>query len=187
DHAFHLLFPSGIFESSGTATRVILDQNGDPISATNHDFTAGQNNDYTIFPQTSLVFGDLVNTVEAWRPPVAPLKTAELSISFDTPFQFFLGDYNLEDPHGGNLFFDPYIDVLDIPGYSVHAGDITILTVPAIGWQWSEEQVPVFISYPDVSFIDGDPPTLNFPSNWYENYNNCVYDGVTCTLSPTIQ
>lgn len=182
DHAFHLRFPNGIFTSNGDATLVILDQDGDPISATNLPFTNGQDNNYTVFAQTSLIFGDLVNTVEAWRPPVDPNRTAELTISFDTAFEFNLNDYNLEDPHGANLFFDPYIDVLSIPGYEVHAGDITILTIPLAVWPWSEEQVAIYDSYPDVTRIEGTPPTLIFPSNWYENFNNCVYDGVACPL-----
>lgn len=182
NHAFHMRFPDGIFDSNGQTTLVILDQNGNPISATNLAFTNGQDNDYTVFAQTSQVFGDLVNTVEAWRPPVDPNRTAELTISFDTPVQFNIFDYDLDDPHGGNIFFDPYIEVLDIPGYEVHAGDLTILTIPLTVWPWSEEQVAIYDSYPDVTFIDGTPPTLNFPTNWYENYNNCVYDGVACPL-----
>ncbi len=185
NHAFHMRFLAKDFKSSGQATLVIRDQNGNLISTTNHAFTAGQDNDYTIFPKTSQVFDDLVNTIEAQRPMKSPQRTAELTISFTTPFQFTLDDYNLENPHGVNLFFDPWLDVFTntvppVPITKVHAGDTTILTIPRIGWKWPEESVPVYGSYNSVK------SDLVFPPNWYlpANANNCVYDGVPCTAWP---
>jgi hypothetical protein len=175
DHAFHLLFPKDTFGSDGTVSLYI---NGQLQAGYPKAFLAGQDNDYTIFPKTSNVYGDLVNTIEFKSgEPVDPNQKAQLVIVFNNPFQFFLDPDSLADPHGKNLFFDPYIDVLIQGGYSVHRGDVSLLAVPRIGWKWPEEQIPIYGAYSSVS------PGLVFDNEWYlpGNANNCVYNGVACT------
>jgi len=193
DHVFHLRFPANTFPSDGVSTLTIWDQDGIVVGGhTNQPFLASMENDFSVIEPTSLAFpGSVVNAIET-RPHFPTQRTAKLTIEFDEflPFNYEPSDPSLpENVHGANLFFDPYLFVLrsGIPSYGVHRGDVRMLILPSAELRWSEERIPVWISYPDV--IPGDrsvtpkiPPT--FPANWWLNYNNCVYDGVPCGVPP---
>ena len=193
DHVFHVSFPPDTFLSDGVSTLTIRDQGGNMVGGhTNLPFLAAAENDFTLIPLTSQAFpGSLVNTIES-RPYIPTQRTAKLSIVFDQvlPFNFDPSDPTLlENVHGANLLFDPYLFVLrtTIPSYAIHQGDVRMLILPSSALSWSEERVPVWESYPDV--LPGDlsvtpkvPPV--FPGSWWLNSNDCVYNGVPCAASP---
>jgi LruC domain-containing protein len=185
DHAFNILFPPDVFDSDGETMLTKFDTDGNKLTEQQWNFTANQINDYPIFEHTSSVFDNMKNTIEENRvlfgEPVAPNMTAELTINFDPPSQFNILDYDLEDPHGANMFFDPYINVHNVPGHTVHAGEVAILTVPLVDWLYSQEWTAIYVSYPLVQFDAGPPVELFFPMNWFEDHNDCVYNGIPCT------
>jgi LruC domain-containing protein len=181
DHTFHILIPHGTFGSNGTAVLTLMDQNHQVISSQSSAFLASADADFIIFPDTSDVFPDLSNTYES-KPYVPPQRYATLDITFTNPAPFDLTRYNFNLYHGQGLFFDPYLYVHNT-GNTIHRGDIRMLTVPDTTYLWPEEQIRIDYAYPLVTFIPGNPPTINFPNDWWLTHNHCVYDGVPCTLS----
>jgi LruC domain-containing protein len=181
DHTFHIAITHGTFGSDGTAVLTIFDQNHQVISSQSSAFKASEDNDFIIFPDTSAVFPDLSNTYES-KPYVPPQRYATLDITFTSPAPFDLSSYNLSLPHGGGLFFDPYLYVHNT-GDTIYSGDIRMLAVPDTKYLWPEEKIRIDKAFPDVTFVPGNPPTITFPGNWWLTYNHCVYDGVPCTLS----
>jgi len=91
-----------------------------------------------------------------------------LNFTFDSAFDFTFPEWIGSNYHGENLFFDPYIMVIQT-GEEIKTGDVRMLTVP-IDWQW---QTPDGNSlwntyYPKVmeGMNPGDPP--QFSPNWWE-------------------
>jgi LruC domain-containing protein len=183
DHTFHIAIPGGTFGSDGTAVLTTFDQNHQVLSSQSSPFVASANTDFVIFPNTSDVFPELTNTYET-LPYVPAQRYATLDITFNNPAPFDLTSYNFALPHGGGLFFDPYLYV-HYTGEAIHRGDIRILTVPDVIYKWPEESIRIDKAYPNVTFVAGNPPTITFPNMWWLNYNHCVYDGVLCALSTT--
>jgi LruC domain-containing protein len=181
EHTFHLAIPGGTFGSDGRAVLTIKDQNHNVISRQTSAFVASSGADFVIFANTSDVLPNLANTFEN-VPYAPPQRYATLEITFSNPAPFDFSKYNFASPHGGGLFFDPYLYVQNT-GQAIHRGDIRMLTVPEISYMWPEEKVRIDKAYPDVTFIAGNPPTITFPNNWWFNHNHCVYDGVVCSLS----
>ena len=181
DHTFHIAIPAGTFGSDGTAVLTIFDQNHQVLSSQTSAFVASADTDFVIFPNTSAVFPNLANTFES-VPSVPAQRYASLDITFSQPAPFDLASYNLALPHGGGLFFDPYLYVHNT-GDTIHRGDIRMLTVPDTSYKWPEEKVRIDKAYPNVTFVAGNPPTINFPNMWWLNFNHCVYDGIACALS----
>jgi hypothetical protein len=191
DHAYHIDFPANIFPSDGEAILTRYDENNNIIGVpVLQPFTANQVNQFTMVDPTSNALpGSMVNTIES-EAYVNPRGYATLSIRFDTPFFF---DVSLYDPaqagneHGEKLFFQPHLFVYNNPNYEIGPGSPLMLVVPFLTWEWPEERVNIWLAYPDV--IPGDlsvtphiPPV--FPLNWTANFNDCVYNGVPCTLPP---
>jgi len=183
EHASHLLFPPGTFESDGKYTLTIYDQDGVPVDTPQKGvFTASEGLDFTIFPYTSEIFpGDFPNVIEG-RPWLKPQKTAELYIILDTPSDFSLAGFIPEDAHGSGLFFDPYLQVAQHPGWGggIHLGHENMLTVPAIKWKWPEETVAIWRAYPKVGPANPPDQPPQFPANWWDKHNSCVMDGLVC-------
>ncbi len=182
-HAFHMLFPANIFASNGASVLTIYDQNNNVISTQNIPFVASAANDYTVFANTGVIFpGGIINTIEGKAgEPALPKRKALLTIEFAAPFPFDLESYKLVDAHGDGLFFNPYINVVNT-GDRIDAGDVRMLVIPESDWLWPEERVRIDTTYTDVVFTPGNPPTIIFPSGWWGNYNNCVYNGIACSL-----
>jgi uncharacterized repeat protein (TIGR01451 family) len=181
DHTFHLAIPKGTFGSNGTAVLTIYDKNYQVISSQTSTFVASVDNDYVIFPKTSEVFPNLSNTYEL-QPYIPPNRYASLYITFNNAAPFDLSNYSSSSPHGGDLFFDPYLHVINT-GDTIQRGDIRMLTVPTGSFKWPEEQVRIDYAYPKVTFVPGNPPTITFPTNWWLTFNHCVYgDGIPCVL-----
>jgi LruC domain-containing protein len=183
DHTFHIAIQGGTFGSNGTAVLTTYDQNHQVLSSQSSTFVASADNDFVIFPNTSDVFPELTNTYET-LPNVPAKRYASLDITFNTPAPFDLASYDFSAPHGGGLFFDPYLYV-HYTGEAIHRKDIRMLTVPNAIYKWPEESIRIDQAYPNVTFIAGNPPNITFPSMWWQTYNHCVYDGVLCSLSKT--
>jgi hypothetical protein len=150
-------------------------------------FLAGQLNQFTMVDPTSVAIpGSIVNTVET-RPYQQPTGFASLSIRFDTPFGFDPAPYEPNQPgnaHGEKLFFQPHLFVYQTPTYEIGPGNPLMLVVPFLTWEWPEERVAIWRAYPDVTpgNISSNPKVPpEFPNGWFENFNNCVYDGVMCS------
>lgn len=180
-HSFNIMFPANTFASNGTAELVIYGPNGSPLSTQTIPFVASVDNDFTIFANTGEVFPASLSNTSEDAPMFAPQRTASLTIVFDQPIPFNLNDYDFTVPHGTGLFFDPYITVRNT-GDVVRSGDNRLLNVSEIDvdYVWPEERVRIDRAYPDISFTNGTPPVIVFPSNWWHNHNNCVVDGIPC-------
>jgi LruC domain-containing protein len=181
-HALHMLFPANVFSSDGTATLTLKDPSGRPLSSVQQPFIASQANDYTVLPCTCDAFpGEkgIVNALEG-TPYQNTQRIAELSITFNTPFQLNLDivdENRIEIAHGAGLFFDPYLHVFNTND-DIHQGDPRIISAPSDFWRWPEEGVRIDRAY---SMVTGTPPDQSFPSEWWINHNNCIYgDGVVC-------
>jgi len=183
EHAAHLSFPPGTFGSDGDYTLTIYDQDGVPVDTPQKGvFTASEGVDFTIFPYTSEIFpGDFPNVIEG-RPWQKPQQTAKLDILFDTVFELSLAGFISEDAHGSGLFFDPYLQVAQHPGWEggIHLGHENMLTVPAIKWKWPEETVAIWRAYPKVGPASPPDQPPKFPANWWDKHNSCVMDGLVC-------
>jgi hypothetical protein len=177
-----MLFSANTFTSNGTATLTLYDQNGVVLGSVQSAFNASVDNDFTIFPRTSDVYPVLTNTIEG-TPLVPAGRSAQLTIEFTTPAPFVVPDTSLDLPHGDNLFFDPYLFVINTAD-SVHKRDFRLLVVPQAFYAWPEERRAIYTVYQGIDFIPGTPPTINFASHWWElAHNDCVYgDGLTCSL-----
>lgn len=182
NHAFHFRIPPNTFAGNGTATLNIYDQGHNLLSSSPMAFVGSADTDITVFPMTSDVFPPMTNTTEG-VPPIPPARTATLSIEFDTPVPFTYSPDSLNLPHGEELFFDPYLHVIDWNG-DIHTGDFRLLSVPVATYLWPEERVRIFNVYQGITFMPGPPPTLDFVPFWWElPHNECVYgDGVVCHL-----
>jgi LruC domain-containing protein len=182
NHTFHMRFTANTFASNGTATLTIFDQNGAVLNTSVTAFDASVDNDFTIFSQTSDVFPVIANTREG-STVYEPGRTAHLTIVFDTLSPFAVPPNSLSSPHGDNLFFDPYLYVIDT-GDTVHRGDLRLLAVPVATYLWPEERRRIDTVYSGVQYVPGTPPMLNFEADWWElPHNNCVFgDGVVCSL-----
>lgn len=181
-HSFFLRFPANTFASDGIATLTIYDQNGQAISTRTFPFVGSVDSAFEIFSNTATVFpADYSNTYETDQRVTAQ-RSANLSIEFTTPIAFDLSNYQFDSPHGSGLFFDPYLHVL-ATGDEVHTGDIRMLNVPEddVPFQWAEERVRIDRAYPNLQFLNGNPPNIIFTANWWETRTNCVIDGATCT------
>jgi hypothetical protein len=109
-------------------------------------------------------------------------RYASLDITFNNLAPFDLSKYDFNLPHGEGLFFDPYLHVINT-GDTIHRGDIRMLTVPDLAYSWPEEQIRIDYAYPKVTFTPGNPPTIIFPTDWWLDFNHCVYgDGIPCVL-----
>ena len=199
DHAYHIDFPANIFPSNGTATLTKYDQNGNVIGVPLvQPFIANQINQFSMVDPTSNALpGSIVNTVET-KPHRETLGTATLLIEFDNAFFFDVSPYLptvVGNAHGEKLFFQPHLSIPPSgaplpPGGAYEVGPQTefkelMLVVPYLEWKWPEERVNIWRAYPDV--IPGNTSTNprvppQFPENWYASFNNCVYDGVPCTV-----
>jgi hypothetical protein len=189
DHAYHIDFPANIFLSDGVATLTHFDTNGNVIGTPSEQpFIASQTNQFDLVDPTSLALpGSIVNTVET-RAHVVTQGYATLSIRFNNPFWFDPIIYDPAQPgneHGEKLFFQPHLSVYADPSYEIRPGNPLMLVVPFLDWKWPEERVNIWRAYPDV--IPGDitptpklPPV--FPLHWEANYNDCVYDGIPCSV-----
>jgi len=181
-HSFHILIPADTFASNGTATLTIRDGEGNVVSTAQTPYVASQASDYVVIPCTCDAFpatGEIINAKEG-TPLAVTERTAELSIDFYSPAPFdqdYLSEDNLGEPHGGGLFFDPYLEVLD-KQLEIHQGDLRLLSIPTINWMWPEERVQIDQAYPGVI---GPAPDFTFPDGWWLNHNTCVYgDGIKC-------
>jgi hypothetical protein len=182
DHAFHMLFPADTFGSDGAATLIIYDNVGGTISSEVIPFVASEDNDFTIFPQTSEVFPPMTNTEEG-TTLIRAARTARLTIDFETAAPFVIPEDTLDLPHGEEMFFNPYLFVINT-GDSVGIGDLRLLEVPEASYLWPEERRRIDTVYSGIEFVPGTPPTLNFVSHWWElPFNDCVFgDGIPCSL-----
>ncbi len=158
---------------------------GVPVEA---PFIASQVNQFDMVDPTSLALpGTIVNTVET-KPRQETLGTATLRIEFDNPFFFDVDPYlpTVEgNEHGERLFFQPHLSVYQNPTYEIGPGNPLMLVVPFLTWHWPEERVNIWRAYPDVTPGDvGVDPKMppQFPEEWYTNFNDCVYNGVPCSL-----
>ncbi len=193
-HAFHMLIPPGTFSSNGTYTLTTFGPTGAVVSTVNGVFNATGPADFTIFPDTGVVYpASLTNTLED-RPRVTAQRTAELVINFDNPIDFFFSDYDYTAAHGTGLFFDPYLVVLGSNDV-VHRGDLRLLNVPermsdtgpTLQYDWPEEWMRIDRVYTNLTFIPANPPTrptpdIIFPDGWWLTHNNCVIDGIVCPI-----
>ena len=179
-HSFHVLFPANTFASNGTSVQTTYDQNHNVISTQTIPFTPSTALDYVV-PNTDLIFpGEIVNTVEGKsNEPALPRRTVSLTLEFTSPFPFNLTDYLLTDAHGNGLFFNPYLKVINT-GEQINTGDIRMLIFPEAHWPWPEERVRIDRAYGDLIFTPGTPPQIIFPDGWWNNFNNCVYNGIPC-------
>lgn len=87
----------------------------------------------------------------------SPPSEVILTIYFDPgcEFSFTTWDHNLY--HGENLFYDPYLYVIDT-GQDIHTGDVRMLTVP-VDWTWPmPDGNAIWNIYPKVTA--GTPPTF---------------------------
>jgi uncharacterized repeat protein (TIGR01451 family) len=179
DHSFFIRFPAQTFASNGTIVVKLYDMNHNLINQQINTFNSSLDNTYVIFSRTSDVFpGSILNTIEG-KPTVAAQRYADITLTFDTPFPFSIDPDVLFMPHGQNLFFDPFLLVLDISEY-VHQGDVRLLSIPTSEYLWPEEGVRIDHAYPLVSFLPLIPPDFNFPPSWWTVSNHCVFDGVAC-------
>ncbi len=179
DHKFQIVIPANGFASDGTAVLTLSDKNHQVLNTQTIRFIANQDNLFVIFPKTSDVFpGSQVDTFEA-KAYVEPQRFANLAITFDTPFAYVVSTDDLSSPHGGNLFFDPGLFVINTSEL-VHRGDLRLVVVPSAGWLWPEEGVRIDTAYPLVTFTASNPPLFTFPALWWTDFNHCVYDGVPC-------
>ena len=107
DHTFQILIPAQTFASNGTAVINLYDQNHNFISRQVEPFFSSTDNIFVIFASTSEVFpGSNINTVEGI--PLQPAqRSADLTITFDTPGFFIFSPNSLSQSHGQGLFFDP--------------------------------------------------------------------------------
>ena len=189
DHAWHMLFPANTFASDGTVTFNVYDQFGTLISTEVTAFDASVDEDFLITPSTAAVFPEPANTIEL-QPHVDPLFTYSLSLEFSNPEPFDFDLPQLEDPHGADLFFDPWFQVLNFPGWDgiVHQGQTKMLAVPETEYLWPEERHGVFQAYEGVHFVDTNPPDVLFDNYWWTSqHNECVYgDGIVCPLPPIL-
>jgi hypothetical protein len=103
------------------------------------------------------------------------VRTASVSIAFDNPCPFELGELDLgELVHGKGLFFSTHLKVFNT-GEDIGPGDSRTLFVP-VDWKWPEEEIAIWFAYPDV--IPGAPPSFPIvPIPWWENYTDLVYNG----------
>jgi LruC domain-containing protein len=179
DHAFHIVIPHGTFGGNGIAVLTLFDKDHNVLSVQTSAFNASADTDFVIFPKTSDVLPTYGNTIEGY--PYPPQRFANLTITFSNLAPFSLDSYDFSVPHGGGLFFDPYLHVMNT-GEEVHRGDIRLLSVPTALYMWPEERIRIDWAYPDITFIAGTPPTIIFPDFWWLHFNHCVYDGTPCTL-----
>lgn len=157
----------------------LYDANRNLIKTQVIPFYKSMDNTYVIFAKTSEVFpGSIVNTVEAGLS-LSAQRYADLTLTLDTPGFFNNDPKQLSDPHGGGLFFDPELNVLD-NNEQIHQGDLRMLSLPSNSWLWPEEGVRIDRAYPLVIYKPGTPPDFTFPTSWWSVQNNCVYNGVPC-------
>jgi len=186
-HTFSILLPANTFASNGTSTVRLLDSSTRELQRTTAPFVGGSPSSFELFANSSDVFPvNQTNTFEN-RANVRPLRTASLTIDFNTPVLFLASDFNIEEPHGGELFFQPQIHVLNT-GDIIGPNDLRMLVVPQYQWSdvqfymWPEEYVRIDRVYTQAVFHAGNPPVIDFPANWWLERNTCVYDGIPCVL-----
>jgi hypothetical protein len=171
DHAFSLVIPSEGFGCDGMYTLSRFDGEGNLLFTETAPFDGSIDNEFEILPLTSEVLPEMSNTDEA-KPYVLPQRTASLSVVFDEPCPFEVGEFDpLTTVHGAGLFFGASLYVHNT-GETVGVGDVRTLLVP-VQWTWPEERVPVWLAYPRVE--EGDPPT--FPWEWWTEWTDKIYDG----------
>jgi uncharacterized repeat protein (TIGR01451 family) len=179
DHTFQVTFTAGTFDSNGTAVVNLYDANRNLINKQAFPFYKSMDNTFVIFARTSDVFpGSIVNTVEGGMSKPAQ-RYADFTLTFDAPVSFNNDPSKLIDPHGGGLFFDPELIVLN-NNEQIHQGDSRFLNIPSNTWLWPEEGVRIDQAYPLVLYKPGTPPDFNFTTSWWTFNNNCVYNGVPC-------
>ena len=179
DHTFQVRITAQTFNSNGSVEVNLYDKNHNLISKQVTPFYSSTDNTYVIFAKTSEVFpGSVINTVEG-VPTASAQRYADFTITFDNPTPFiFTPDY-LNQPHGGGLFFDPTMLVLN-NGEQIHRGDVRLLSIPSSAYLWPEESIRIDRAYPLVVFKPGNPSDFSFPPSWWTVHNHCVYDGFTC-------
>jgi uncharacterized repeat protein (TIGR01451 family) len=181
DHTFQISLPAGTFSSNGTAVINLYDQNRLLLNKQTVPFFSGMDNTFVIFEKTSDVFpGNVINTLEGGLS-LSPRRYADITITFNSPvfLRFDLQSLNL--PHGEGLFFDPNMIVLS-NNEQIHRGDSRLLSIPSSNWLWPEEGVRIDRAYPLVLYAPGTPPTFTFPGSWWTVSNNCVYNGIPCSI-----
>lgn len=173
-HDLHLLIPASTFGSDGTYTIELYETDGTLLSFTAASFTGNTDVDLVIFDNTWDALppnpgqDSKGNTIDGCG--VQPGRVTKISIDFDTPFAFDLGDYSPEGVgvHGDSLFVDPYLYVRDTDE-EIHITDQRLVVVPT-DWEWPEDHAAIWTVYPYNSssgegVLAGDPPS--FTTYWY--------------------
>jgi hypothetical protein len=172
NHEFWLRIPADAFECTGNYTRILFDEDGNTLEEVTGTFDPVADYDFRVIPSTRGAFPPGVTNTDESVPYVPALRTALLSIVFDHPCPFDLGEFDLEPlVHGEGLFFSTRLHVLDT-GQDIGPGDPRTLFVP-VDWRWPQEEINIWLAYPDV--IPGDPPV--FPIPWWQNYTDLIYKG----------
>lgn len=170
DHEFWLRIPADAFECAGNYTRILFDQDGNTLDEETGIFNPLVDNDFRVIPSTRDALPPGVTNTDERVPYTPAVRTAFLSVVFDNPCPFDLGDFDLESlVHGEGLFISTRLHVLDT-GEDIGPGDSRTLIVP-VDWKWPQEGINIWLAYPDV--IPGEPPIFVIP--WWQNYNDLVY------------
>jgi hypothetical protein len=172
NHEFWLLIPADAFACTGDYTRTLFDENGNALDEDTGIFNPSADHDFPVIPSTHDAFPLGVTNTNERFPYIPPVRTALVSIAFDNPCPFELGELDLGLlVHGEGLFFSTHLNVLNT-GEDISPGDSRTLFVP-VDWKWPEEEIAIWLAYPDV--IPGAPPI--FPIAWWQNYTDLVYNG----------
>lgn len=174
EHVFSMMIESDTFGCDGEYSLVRYDTDGDQIAREDGTFDAGTELDVEVL-KSAEVFPALANTdEESTECDVNPAQTAELSIEFDDLCPFDFDGIDPASPHGQNLFFDPYLFVVET-GEEIHRGASRLLTVP-VDWKWSEETTPIWEVFDDVEESSEGEPVFT-ERVWWDTGNDRVFDG----------
>jgi hypothetical protein len=175
EHVFNLLFPADTL-CDGDYELTVFDGTGAEISSETDQFTGDSDVDLELFDTGDAFPVDGTNGTTG-EPCVESNRTAQLTITFDSPCPFDIDDLEPTAPNGGGLFFDPYITVGDDPDRTVRAGDIRLVTVPDT-WLWPLREVPIWEAYDEVD-DDGTGQPVFTTETWFDGGFDptLVYDG----------
>ncbi len=176
-HDFHLNISKDTFGSSGVYNIEYYDTDGSLISSTSSSFDHTAGLDLTIFADTydalppndprPYPFNYTGNAVDG--SGLQPGRKTIVTFVFTSAFSFPLSTYTPEyvGLHGDNLFFDPYLYVLDTT-QTIHITDIRLIIVP-IDWEWPQETKGIWLVYP-YNGTEGVYPSAGGPiytQYWY--------------------
>ncbi len=150
---------------SGEYSLTVSDGEGSVVRERSAEFDS----DTRLFVMDSGDAFDSMDNSKTGQPCVDPDRTAELTLTLDSPAEIPDNPIDADKQHGAGLPFDP---VMEPSGNDerIGIGDPRMVTVPT-DWRWPTERTHIADAYEEVGPDDaGDGDTPNFETNtWFEN------------------